>query len=94
MISRILSISFLFSSVVCFGQYRDVTAQELANKPGKTLYEGVYRFSPPSISHCDITNPLKIGESKLHIEYDLLAVCDTTTGQQYKDIERSNYSYV
>ena len=75
----------LFSSIVCFGQYRDVTVQELANKPGKTLYEGVYRFSPPSISHCDITNPLKIDESKLHIEYDLLAVCDTTTGQQYKD---------
>lgn len=40
---------------------------------------------PAWVSHCDITNPLKIGESKLHIEYDLLAVCDTTTGQQYKD---------
>ena len=66
-------------------QNRQRTIKEVLSIPGTSLYDGVYRFSPPSVCHCDISHTLKIDESKVYAVYELISICDTTTTKKYKD---------
>ena len=66
-------------------QNRQRTIKEVLSIPGTSLYDGVYRFSPPSYRHADITHSLKIGDSRLRIEYDIKVLCDTMSTTRYQD---------
>lgn len=82
----LLSILLWLSSINNLNaQHRERTLQETLSMPGRYKYEDVYRFSPPSVCHCDISHALKIAESKLHIEYELMVLCDTTKTKRHKD---------
>lgn len=84
---KILLTAFLFVvSAMQVSAWHEPTWKELAEMPGKSLYEGVYRWSPPHFLGCNIIDSVsEIGRSVLRAEYDALIVCDTLSGVQYKD---------
>ena len=75
----------VLSTLNCYAQHKEQTPQELATIPGMYIYQDIYRYSPPSFPRCDLSDSLKIGDSKIHIEYELLAVCDTMSSTKYQD---------
>ena len=80
LLTTILSCSFM-----SFGQNNEMTLQEVAAMPGNYIYQDVYRHNPPSFPRCDLSDSLKIGESTLRVEYELLAVSDTMSSTIYQD---------
>lgn len=81
---RLLILWILISSCLN-AQNRQRTIQDVLSIPGTSLYDDIYRFSPPAYRHADIAHSLKMGDSKLRIEYDLKVLCDTTSTTKYQD---------
>lgn len=83
---QLLLLTLVFSATFSgSAQYRERTLKDFVTRPGYVIYQDVYRYSPPMFSHCDLSNPLKIGDSKIHIEYELMALCDTLSTTKYQD---------
>ena len=81
----LLLTTILSCSLLSFGQNNEMTLQEVAAMPGKYIYQDVYRHNPPSFPRCDLSDSLKIGESTLRAEYELLVVSDTMSTTKYQD---------
>lgn len=81
----LLLTTILSCSLISFGQNNEMTLQEVASMPGAYIYQDVYRHNPPSFPRCDLSDSLKIGESTLHVEYELYVVSDTMTTTKYRD---------
>ena len=68
-----------------YGQSIDPPLNDIASESGNFIYQDIYRSSPPSFRHCDISNSLKINESKIRLEYEVKVLCDTTSTTKYQD---------
>ena len=80
-----LLLILVLASLNGYAQHKEQTIQELATMPGMYIYQDIYRHNPPAFPRCDLSDSLKIGESVLRIEYELLAVSDTMSTTKYRD---------
>jgi len=79
----VLSTLFLCCNVIA--QDKIPLTQSLKMYPKFKVYEGVYRFCPPSFFCVKMENPVKIDDSYLKVTYDVSVVIDTLSGKYYKD---------
>lgn len=86
-----MKLRFAFICILClcitnvYGQNIETDLQGILSKPGNFIYQDIYRSSPPSFRHCDISSSSKLDESKIHIEYGVKVLCDTMSTTWYQD---------
>ena len=82
-----LAIMFMaMSGMYSYSQDGDLTVSEIMKiHPGNTIYEGIYRYTPPIFRHCRLDKPEALDQGHLKVTYEASIIVDTMSTTRYKD---------